>query len=808
MKNRTMKSIVKKVAAVCVAAAVIVTTFGCTVTEESVSQKKEEFTITDLQEGSQSSESTGSTGMGRYVEKTVLEQEGYDDYYFMQQLSEGSLLLLDNSKGLYLSEDNGDSWTLETKEWLEEFIYYNYIIASAVAKDGTMAFAYHPYTREELDTLHGTKTEDVAEETEEAQELVTEEPQFDTQYMIVSPEGTKTEFTMDLSEDELYVRNFCFTESGRLFAVVFGNKIYEIDLTDRSSRVVVSLEDSAQYVQNAGSVLLCMTYGGIELYDLEKGELIEDSVLDKFIQENYTDLCDNGNGYSVYAFLGKDNAVYLAGKKGLHRHVIGGSMVEQIVDGRLSSFSNPAAGLQCAMAIDNQEFLVKYSNHKLVKYSYDETVPTVPNERLTVYSLETNDTIKQAIVACQAANPELFIEYEVGMEADGITREDALKKLSTQLLNGSGPDVLILDHMPAEPYIDKGVLMELSDVIQDIGDSEELFTNLLEPLKEDGKLYMIPVEFQIPLIAGHENDLKSVDSYEEIADVVENLRKENSGMDLIGKCSETGVLKSFASICAPSWKDEKGIVQAEKIKEYLMISKRIYAAQMDGISEKTIEDYDARKNRHSMMDGEDYEDSTYFHRINTVDYLTGSVLIAYGTANMITDVAEAFSLARIKGLEDTAVKNMNGQSRNVYLPKTLTAINAATANKEKAVLFIKALYGKEVQGSVSYGFPMTKKAMENIYDEIEQVSSDKGEYLWSALSDEDGNYVEWIIYVLDESQKKQLYDWIAQAKTPYIPDTVLEEAVYEEGTKYLSGAQDIDTTVENIMESTAIQTME
>ena len=41
------------------------------------------------------------------------------------------------------------------------------------------------------------------------------------------------------------------------------------------------------------------------------------------------------------------------------------------------------------------------------------------------------------------------------MQEDGITREDALKKLNTELLSGSGPDVLILDKMPYDSYMEK-----------------------------------------------------------------------------------------------------------------------------------------------------------------------------------------------------------------------------------------------------------------------------------------------------------------------------------------------------------------
>lgn len=38
---------------------------------------------------------------------------------------------------------------------------------------------------------------------------------------------------------------------------------------------------------------------------------------------------------------------------------------------------------------------------------------------------------------------------------NGVTLEDALKTLSTDILAGNGPDVLILDGMPVDSYVEK-----------------------------------------------------------------------------------------------------------------------------------------------------------------------------------------------------------------------------------------------------------------------------------------------------------------------------------------------------------------
>ena len=88
--------------------------------------------------------------------------------------------------------------------------------------------------------------------------------------------------------------------------------------------------------------------------------------------------------------------------------------------------------------------------------------------KITVYSLSEDDLVKQTISAYQTQYPNLFIEYQIGMDEGGITREDALKKLNTQLLSGSGPDVIMLDGINIDTYAEKGVLMDLSDIVKEI----------------------------------------------------------------------------------------------------------------------------------------------------------------------------------------------------------------------------------------------------------------------------------------------------------------------------------------------------
>ena len=49
-----------------------------------------------------------------------------------------------------------------------------------------------------------------------------------------------------------------------------------------------------------------------------------------------------------------------------------------------------------------------------------------------------------------------------------------------------------------------------------------------------------------------------------------------------------------------------------------------------------------------------------------------------------------------------------------------------------------------------------------------------------------------------------LKGWIEAAKTPYIEDTVIEEAVYAEGAGYIQGNESLEEAVSAIEQSIAI----
>lgn len=719
---------------------------------------------TNANTSEQKEESATATGMGRYVDKTVLDIDEISILGKLQRLSDGSLVYFNSLTGKYVSTDNGDTWNIEEVEGLSELMQNQeecLIVDAAISKEGAILVVCVSSENVENDNIMETGED---------------------KYILFEPDGTQRELEIELPVS-VYQRSHTFDENGRLLVSTMDTPIYEINIDDGSISTFLNASDAIISMQCKNQRMLCVSLNDIYVYDMEKKTQIEDTVLSDFIKNTYGSLMSSDFlSYNYYAFLGEENVVYIAGKEGLHRHVIGGSSVEQIIDGNLSSLGDPSKYVVNAQMIDNQEFLVQYSDSmRLFKFEYDPNIPTVPSNSLTVYSLTDNETIHQAISTFQTSNPDIYIEYEIGMTEDGLTRDDALKNLSTRFVDGSGPDVLVMDDMPLDSYIDKGILLDISDLISQIENEDGLFTNIVEPFYQENSLYVVPAEFQLPVIAEDKN-VKS-----EIADYIELLREENPGKDILGAYLPSDVMNKFSNVCAPSWKNENGEINEEKIKAFLSDSKRIYEAQMNGLQDKSA-----------------FSNGLFSDLLNDTEYVTRNEQLMSGAIASINNFAYAMSVQRVAGFENTEVNTMQGQSSNVYLPKTMVGINAATKNQDGAISFLQTLLGNEVQTQLHAGFPVNQAAFEECTVIDEKYLGEDGSYMVVAATDTEGNMFSWNIYWPDENQIQTLKTWITQANTPYIQDSVLEEAVSVEGSKYLTGDQDIDTTMEHIMDKIAI----
>ncbi len=725
-------------------------------------------------------------GMGRYVGEVVYEGSEFYDLTKMQTLNDGQIVLLNPySMEKLVSEDGGGTWHVETNDARSAFLREHEPVDTVIAKDGTIAWIGRD---ERADSPGGFYSE------------------YDYNLYVYDTDDTTRQIPVELPGEDSHLRRLAFDEEGTLYVYAYedgGGSIYQINLQEGSAQRLVQVVNSNESMLACReNILMYVTAEKVFLYDLEKKTFLEDETLESFLGENFkSGMLWVGGNYHAYAFLGVGCTIYIAGEKGLYRHAIGGSVVEQVIDGAFSPLGNPSDHIVAMTTNDRNEFLAMFDNGKLMQFVYDAALPSVPTDRLTVYSLNEDELVKQTIAACHAQAPNLYIQYQIGMDEDGITREDALKKLNTQLLGGSGPDIIILDSMNINTYAEKGVLADLSDIVDEISQQDGLYENIIDSLAVDGKRYAVPAKFYIPALYGEEAFVGSVEDYTSMVDMVKRARDAYPDTDLLSVCSATGILKRSIPVCAPAWKDGEGQLDQEEVRAFLEQTRQIYDAQMNGTPQADIEYY--QQNR-IWRDGTDTEDSGYFMSVQSSTYLMREAPFAYGEIATAWDYEEALSMPQMEGLENTMIKPWNGQSSGVYHPASIIGMNAVSENPHMAKQFVAVMLGADVQKVMPFGLPVNKKALPEQFAYDENELGENGEKGMSGFTMANGENFLYMIYPVNQDGIERLEQWIAQLNTPYISDTVLESAVCTEGAAYLEGRQELDAAVAAIAEQVEI----
>lgn len=732
-----------------------------------------------------------NTAMGRYVETISDLSEFCERVSGVTRTEDGSLVVTDHNGIQMISKDNGVEWEPDKMSWFKE-LDMKYVFDLSYGPDGTAGIIYKP-------------------EKEESSDTENDGGNFysDAKCLVIKPDGTQVPVETDeLTEEEMLNKIFV-TDTGDVFISTMNGVIYQVR-EDGSMEKILTANKAPEQVCFQGNLMImdAERYDGFLLYDLEKKEYVEDEVLHDFVQENYKDRSySTADSFEMVFFPGEDGVLYIAGEKGLHRHVIGGSVIEQVIDGSLSCFGNPSYShsLIQMIALPDHEFLAVFYGGKAAHFVYNPDIPTVPNERLKVYSLKENNTLRQGISIYQINNPEVYVEYEVGMDdGDSVTRDDALKKLNTQIMAGNGPDVIILDNMPIDSYIEKNLLLDLSEYLESFQGEEALFENIVDAFRADGKVYTVPCEIQLPLMAGKEKYISMAKDLGGIADMMEQIREDNSEKPIIRICSEKGIMRFFAMTSVPEWKNESGGLDTEAIKEFLKQTKRIYDAQMEGIPSQYVEDYMTSNVNYSSYFGGSREDSDYFRTPNEMGYLSGETQLALGTTYYHSGICEMFSIKKVEGFKDDLILPMSGMSKNIFIPKTMIGINAGSSNVEQAKEMLKTLLGNENQSNLYYGYAINKEAFPKMYDINEEWINEDGVFSSIGSSSPDGKSFGMEIYILSDEQKQTVLKWMETVSTPYLEDTVLESAVYNVGTEYFRDLMSLDEAVETIARSLEI----
>lgn len=536
------------------------------------------------------------------------------------------------------------------------------------------------------------------------------------------------------------------------------------------------------YPTVAGDKLMCISYGDTA------PKLVELNPQDGTCTDVLNPLSE---AVSVSALTGDaEGAVYYPTPKGIYRLAPGGTLPEQIVsaEGTAMSVTSNYPNSICRAA--NGDFLVTQMVDsgpcKLYRYHYDESMPTHAETTLNVWALQESPTARAAINLYKQQHPEVDVTYTVAIPADteDITtaRNDALTKLNTELLAGNGPDLLILDGIAYENYAQKGMLADLSDAVP----LAELQANLTEPFVEEGKAYVLPARFSVPVLIGDAGtldglkDLASMqqavldaaprpDFGDESPDFYEGLPEEEKYALCLTDAED------FADFLLPTSADailQDGTLNEEALRQTMEFVQTV--SDYYGIRNYTMEN-----NTGSIQSWSGSDPVEVPPEMN--EYSTSSHA-KYGWFSMDTPYAVIAAARRENPMdyeEDDVPFDVilrPGLTAGAYTPKVLVGVNANGAHLEEAKQLAASFFDAEVQGTyLSDGITVRADCLQEKLDAVTENDQ------YSA-----------------ETFKGDLSDLLNQCTTPVVVPSVLRDAFVKHADAIIQGTESAEDAVQGV----------
>lgn len=728
--------------------------------------------------------------MGRYLEEDIPLPKDLTTVRNMKFLDDHSLALFytgkDNLSYFTSSSDKGQTW--KESSLLAELVEIPYdkkngdsIYKTAIAKDGSLFVGTFVFDEEQSDDFH-------------------------MEYYYRSQKGeTKKMDISDIIQSPL-ISDCQFADNGNLFFNFVGNGIFEINPSD--STLVHSYEKGASvdFMGISGKNLVLITDNTVHYYDIETGKPLDiGEPLTKQITSKESNLENNTSSSVPILFLDgdEDNSIFYLDHDGMYRYSFDGTVIEQVIDGSLNAIGSPSTGFTSAVR-DEDSFYISSTDYssgepigKIYRYVYSKDTPAVPSTELKIYSLKDNSFIRQVAAIFQKKYPDIYLNLEIGMSGDdAVTTTDALKTLNTEIMAGKGPDIIILDGIPSETYIEKGMLEDLSDTLKD--------ANILENIqkaytKKNGNIYAMPVKFGIPMLIGHKKDMDAITDFKSMADIIEN-HKEEYGLDkeklsytlpLSTSFGTQMLLENLEFSCSAAWLNEDGTLNESSIRDFLTQANRIYQAGLKGI-EEIKEQY----GEDPVSIDSDVYDPTISVSSDAIHIKSNMFILAAGTIYSPLDIANIDSL---QNLDSSITKKLwNTQAQNCFVPIDVVGINSKSSQKEDAKKFIRFLFSDDGQEITKFeGFPVTK----DVYDSKEYWDQgEPGTVLQSYSSYNSKTGLEEVMDTKAPTKEvvKEFLDLGKTLTTPISDNEIILNAVTDSGVRYLKGEISLDEAVNSI----------
>lgn len=805
------------------------------------------------------SKGEGKSSMGRYVEERYESPEGLN--------VQGITLLEDGKLGMiaysnehwkpvaFISEDGGKTWTENSIELPKEEGKETYANNISYLSNGKILISY--YFQEPMPEMEDGILDDstvgeggaIAKDKVVTEDLLYEEPEF--KYAVIDTDGTVTDIELDLSvynDDEsmgVGHNNFKAGSNGDVFFLAGSNgeKVVQFDGETFEEK---NIYEGSEWVNDffiVGDSLIVYSFDSIIEYDTTNGK--EKGNLEALEKET---IAENTNYYPIFLNSGSKDKLYYYTTLGLYEYDMKTEKVKQLVDAAISSFGDSEMSITSFVEKGNGEFLTTFtdwsnaeSGTSIINYAYDENIPSVPENQLVIYSLLENYSIRQAVSSYAKEHPDTYVKYEIGLTyGDGATQSDALKTLNTEIMAGNGPDVIILDGLSAESYIEKGLLEDISDVINPLVEDGTIFKNIAEAYTVDGKIYQFPTNFKFPILFGNKEDIANIQGLDSLVELTKKLSTQTEKRVFSNYFDAKGLVYSLYYLYGNDWLNDDDTINEEALTNFFNKAKEMYVALQEneasyakfmedkyanseniddnfGVDSDVTIDEDFEEGSDEEFTEEDYEEMYGIYDLQY--YLNPSIYadmflfedtssLAYGGI----DGADGYSslITAMLNRPELDYKVLTRGDESIFTGTNIIGVNAKGKNKEEAKEIVKQLLSDKIQKQLyGNGLPVNKKTLagqfsmeqyEGYEPEFDEATNHYVSYT-SMWADELGNEKEIKVLLANEEDVNKLISNIEGLNKGTTINSVLLMEVAKQFEAFAQDGISLDEAINEVIDN-------
>ena len=296
----------------------------------------------------------------------------------------------------------------------------------------------------------------------------------------------------------------------------------------------------------------------------------------------------------------------------------------------------------------------------------------------------------------QKENPDVQVDVTVGIEENGSkTLDDAIKKLNAGMMGGDGPDILFLDGLNVDAYVENHMLMRLDEDIEELH-TESNFENIIDTYEWNGELYAVPVRFGLPIILSPHDDIVNA----------------KTGMVFVNKMWEHQIeigeydFANDVRFYYQTFVDDKadhGTIDRKDVQEFLKNVKRMY-------------------------DLEESQDNVHLSQLMLPPQQTGGMIGSLlGSSSLELDyIWQPQEVQMVQQLKDSTYGIVTSNQGTYYIPRMIVGISAATKQENECREFVSYLLsrqGQKITGE-AMGLSIDESVLE---DTLQKLKPDQAE---------------------------------------------------------------------------------